>query len=126
MTKPLSLDLRERLISAVEGGMTRRAAAERFGVAPSTAIKWASRWRRTGDLGPRPQGGDYRSHRMEAHAEEILGLVEETPDITLAEIAAHLAERHGLKVAQSTVWRLLDRHGMTVKKNRARQRAASG
>lgn len=126
MTKPLSLDLRERLISAVGGGMTRRAAAERFGVAPSTAIKWADRWRRTGDIRPRPQGGDYRSHRIEAHAEEILGLIEETPDITLAEIAAHLDESHGLKVAQSTVWRLLDRHGMTVKKNRARQRTAAG
>jgi transposase len=126
MTKPLSLDLRERLISAVDGGMTRRAAAERFGVAASTAIKWVDRWRRTGDIRPRPQGGDYRSHRIEAYAEEILALVDETPDITLAEIAAHLDETHGLKVAQSTVWRLLDRHGMTVKKNRARQRAAAG
>jgi len=126
MTKPLSLDLRERLIAAVDGGMTRRAAAARFGVAASTAIKWADRWRRTGDIRPRPQGGDYRSQRLEVHAEEILGLIEETPDITLAEIAAHLHERHGLKVAQSTVWRLLDRHGMTVKKNRARQRTAAG
>ena len=126
MTKPLSLDLRERLISAVDDGMTCRAAAERFGVAPSTAIKWVARWRRTGDIRPHRQGGDYRSHRMEAHAEEILGLIVGTPDITLAEIAAHLDERHGLKVAQSTVWRLLDRHDMTVKKNRARQRAATG
>jgi transposase len=126
MTKPLSLDLRERLISAVDGGMTRRAAAERFGVAASTAIKWVARWRRTGEVRPRPQGGDYRSHRIEARAEEILGLVEEMPDITLAEIAVHLDATHGLKVAQSTVWRLLDRHGMTVKKNRARQRTAAG
>ena len=125
MTKPLSLDLRERLISTVEGGMTRRAAADRFGVAASTAIKWMDQWRRTGDIRPRPQGGDYRSHRIEALADEILGLIEETPDITLAEIAAHLHETHGLKVAQSTVWRFLDRHGMTVKKNRARQRAAA-
>ena len=126
MTKPLSLDLRERLISAVDGGMTRRAAAARFGVAASTAIKWADRWRQTGDIRPRPQGGDYRSHRIEAYAEEILGLIEETPDITLAEIVTHLDGTHGLKVAQSTVWRLLDRHGMTLKKNRARQRAAAG
>ena len=126
MTKPLSLDLRERLISAVDDGMTRRAAAERFGVAASTAIEWVDRWRRTGDIRPQPQGGDYRSHRIEAHAGEILRLIGETPDITLAEIAAHLDETHGLKVAQSTVWRLLDRHGMTVKKNRARQRAAAG
>jgi transposase len=125
MTRPLSIDLRERLITAVEGGMSRRAAAERFGVAVSTAIKWADQWRRTGDVRPRPQGGDKRSQRIEAHAEEILALVEATPDITLAEIAGHLDEVHGLKVAQSTVWRLLDRRAMTFKKNRARQRTAA-
>jgi len=125
MTRPLSIDLRERLITAVEGGMSRRAAAERFGVAVSTAIKWADQWRRTGDVRPRPQGGDKRSQRIEAHAEEILALVEVTPDITLAEIAGHLDEVHGLKVAQSTVWRLLDRRAMTFKKNRARQRTAA-
>jgi transposase len=125
MTRPLSIDLRERVIAAVEGGLSRRAAAERFGVAVSSAIKWVDQWRRTGDVRPRRQGGDYRSHRIEAHAAEILALVEETPDMTLAEIAAHLDETHGLKVADSTVWRMLDRHGMTLKKNRARQRAAA-
>jgi transposase len=126
MTKPLSIDLRERLVSAVEGGMSRRSAAARFGVAISTAIKWVDQWRRMGHIRPRPQGGDYRSHRIEAHAGEVLALIEETPDITLGEIAVHLDEAHGLKVAPSTVWRLLDRHGMTFKKNRARQRTAAG
>lgn len=126
MTKPLSTDLRERLVSVVDGGMTRRSAAKRFGVAASTAIKWVDQWHRTGDVEPRPQGGDHRSHRLEAHAEEILELIEETPDITLSELAEHLDEMHGVKAAQSTIWRLLDRHGMTFKKNRARQRAAAG
>ncbi len=126
MTKPLSNDIRERLVSAVDGGQSRRAAARRFGVAASTAIKWMDQWRRTGDVGPRPQGGDYRSHRIEAHAEEILALVDEAPDITLSEIAVRLDEGHGLTVAQSTIWRLLDRHGMTFKKNRARLRATAG
>ena len=125
MTKPLSIDLRERLIWAVEGGMSRRCAAERFGIAASTAIKWVDQWRRTGDIRPRPQGGDYRSQRIEAHAGEILALIGETPDITLGEIALHLEEAHGLKVAPSSVWRLLERHGMTFKKNRARQRTTA-
>jgi len=123
MAKSLSSDLRERLISVVEGGVSRRSAARRFGVAASTAIKWVAQWRRTGDVGPRPRGGDKRSQRIEAHAGEILALVAETPDITLAEIVAHLDQAHGLQVAPSTVWRLLDRHAMTVKKNCARQRA---
>ena len=126
MTKPLSNDIRERLVSAVDAGLSRRSAAKRFGVAASTAIKWVDQWRRTGDVGPRRQGGDHRSHRIEAHAEEILALVEEMPDITLGQLAEHLDEVHGLTVAQSTVWRLLDRHEMTFKKNRARQRTAAG
>ena len=125
MTKSLSKDIRERVVSAVEGGMTRRSAAKRFGVAPSTAIKWVDRWHRTGDIGPRPRGGDHRSHRIEAHAEEILALIVGTPDTTLAELAEHLEETHGVVVAQSTIWRLLDRRGMTFKKNRARERATA-
>ena len=125
MSRPLSDDLRKRLVAAVDGGMSCRSAAKRFGVAASTAIHWVDRWRRTGSVQAYRQGGDFRSQRIEAHGEEILALIEETPDITLAEIAAHLDTRHGLKVAQSTVWRLLDRHGMTFKKNRARQRTAA-
>ena len=56
MTRPLSNDIRERLISAVEGGMSRRSAAKRFGIAASTAIKWVDQRRRTGHVRPRRQG----------------------------------------------------------------------
>ena len=125
MTKPLSSDLRERLIEAVAAGMSRRAAANRFGIAASTAVKWVRRWRDTGSSAPRRQGGDKRSDRIEAHAAEILGLVAKTPDITLSEIAGHLARRHGERFALSTVWRFLDRRAVTFKKNRARQRAGA-
>jgi len=125
MTQPLSTDLRKRVISAVEGGQSRRSAARRFGVAASTAIKWVNQWRREGRVEPKPLGGDRHSHRAEAHADEVLALIDETPDITLAEIAEHLEGAHGLRIAQSTVWRLLDRHGQTFKKNRARKRTAT-
>jgi transposase len=90
MTRPLSNDLRQRVVGAVAGGMSRRAAANRFGMAASTAVRWVDQWRRTGSVQPRPQGGDKRSHRIEAHGDEILALVDEAPDMTLAEIAAHL------------------------------------
>lgn len=123
MTKPLSNDLRERVIEAVASGASCRAAAGRFGIVPSTAVKWTRRWRDTGSVAPRPQGGDKRSGRIEAYAGEILSLIEARRDITLAEIAAHLEERHGERFAPSTVWRFLDRHDQTFKKNRARQRA---
>ena len=90
MTQPLSNDLRRRVVVAVDGGMSRRGAARRFGIDPSTTIKWVGAWRRTGSYRPRAQGGDNRSHRIEARAAVVLALVEETPDMTLAEIACHL------------------------------------
>jgi transposase len=122
--RPLSDDLRKRVIDAVEGGMSRRAAAERFSVAISTAIRWVERWHAVGSHQPRPQGGDKRSHHVEVHAPEILSLIEDNKDITLAEIATHIEDRHGRTFGSSTIWRLLDRHGMTFKKNRARRRTA--
>ena len=126
MTRPLSDDLRQRVIAAVEGGQSCRSAARRFGVAPSTAIKWVSRYRRLGHARPRPLGGDSRSQRIEAHAAELLALIDERPDITLEEMAVHLLEAHDARFSLSTIWRLLDRRGLTFKKNRARLRAAAG
>ncbi|WP_298987502.1 IS630 family transposase [uncultured Roseibium sp.] len=116
MSRALSTDLRHRLVVAVEGGMSRRSAAKRFGVSPSTAIRWVNQWFQEGHVDPAQQGGDNRSGRMEAHADEVLALIDATPDITLAELADYLEKAHGLRVSQSTVWRLLDRHGMTFKK----------
>ena len=118
MTRPLSDDLRRRVVTAVDDGMSRRGAAKRFGIAPSTAIKWVRAWRLTGSYRPRAQGGDRRSQRIEARAETVLALVEETPDMTLAEIAAHLESEHGLRVSQSTVWRFFHRRGITFKNRR--------
>ena len=56
MAQPLSMDLRSRLLAAVDGGMSCRAAAARFGVAPSTAIRWQAQRRKTGNFDPKPQG----------------------------------------------------------------------
>jgi transposase len=126
MTKPLSLDLRRRIIRAVENeGMSRRAAAARFGVAPSTAVELVREWKETGSCEARPQGGDRRSARIEAHSAQILALVKAEPDITLAEIAGHLLKVHGDRFVPSVVWRFFDRRAITFKKNRARQRAGS-
>ena len=123
MTRPLSDDLRRRLVTAVDGRMSRRGAADRFGIAPSTAIKWVRAWHRTGSYRPRPQGGDRRSQRIETRAGTVLALVEETPDMTLAEIAAYLESEHGVRVSQNTVWRFFQRRGITSK-NRLGRRVA--
>lgn len=86
MVQSFSTDLRERVLDAVDDGMSCRGAAERFGVAISTVIKWVRRWHDTGVRNPMSQGGDKRSHRIEAQRDAILALIDEHRDITLAEI----------------------------------------
>lgn len=51
MTKPLSLDLRQRVIAAINAGASCGAAAERFGIAPSAAVKLRRLWLETGSVG---------------------------------------------------------------------------
>jgi len=87
MAKPLSEDLRIRAIRAVEGGMSRRAAAERFGISPASAGRFVGEWRERGATRAKPQGGDQRSRRIEAHRDLILGAIKAKPDLTLVEIA---------------------------------------
>jgi transposase len=123
MTQPLSQDLRFRIARAVcEKGLSRRQAAAKFDVAPSTAIIIVAEFEATGTLAVKKQGGDRRSGRIEAHAETILALVEATPDITLAEIGAHIERVTGERFGTSVIHRFFARRGITFKKNRARQR----
>ena len=88
MSKALSVDLRERVVAAVAAGASCRAAAVRFGVSASSAIRWCVQSRKVGTVAPGPLGGDRRSARIEAHAPLILDLIEQRSDITLAEIQA--------------------------------------
>jgi len=115
MGKPLSLDLRERVVAAVSAGLSRRQAAERFGVSAASAVRWCALERDQGSPKPKPQGGDRLSHRIEAQAELILSLVDATRDITLMELQAELATR-GHQFGVGTLWRFFDRHAITWKK----------
>jgi len=115
MGQPLSCDLRDRALGAVDAGMSRRAAAERFGVSASSVIRWDQLRRDQGHARPKPQGGDQTSHRIEAHAAAIFEAVRLQPDITLKELRQMLAARE-VSVAVSTLWRFFDRHGVTLKK----------
>ncbi len=115
MGQPLSIDLRSRLIAAIDDGMSCRAAAARFGVAPSTAIRWHAQRRDVGHFEPKSQGGDMRSHHVEKRAADILALWEANRDITLEELRAELSEI-GLEVSIAGLHRFFKRHGMTWKK----------
>ena len=117
MSKALSVDLRERVVKAIKGGMSRRQAAARFGVSPASAVRWFTLVQETGDVRPGPLGGDRRSGRIERHSALILELYEKTPDITLAELKSELAQR-GVSTGMTTIWRFFKRRKITLKKSR--------
>jgi len=121
MTKPLSVDLRDRVARYVLAGHSRRQAAKVFGIGVSSAIRYVAQYLATGDLTPMKQGGDRRS-KLKAHQDYILRRVAEVPDISLAELTQYLAAR-GVTIHLSNVSRFLLSQGFTYKKNAARHRA---
>jgi transposase len=123
MAKTLSEDLRVRVIAAVEAGLSRHAAAARFGIGVATAVRWLRAWHEEGATTAKARGGDRHSARIEAFGAAILEAIERQVDITLVELAELLEREHGERFA--TIWRFLDRRGVSFKKNRARQRAGT-
>ena len=123
--KTLSLDLRERVVAAVSDGMSRRQAAERFGVSAASAIRWCAREKETGSPAAGKRGGDRWSARIDAHKGLILSLVDEVCDITLKELQVRLAER-GHRFSIGALWRFFDRHDITWKKRPPMRASKSG
>jgi transposase len=122
MARAYSLDLRERVVRAVEGGLSRRRAASVFGVAISTVVHWVRRHCDTGSVAAKPMGGDHSSRLKGDDRIWLLERVEAVPDLTLEELRGELAAR-GLQVGYGTVWRFFAAEGISFKKNRARRRA---
>jgi transposase len=125
MGKPLSTDLRGRALAAVDAGMSRRAAAGRFGVSVSSVIRWDAQRRATGSFEPKPQGGDTRSRRIEARHADVIAAFEEARDQSLEELGARLAAR-GVAASRSALSRFFQRHGMTRKKRPAMRSSRIG
>jgi transposase len=114
MPAPYSQDLRERVIGFMALGGGARAAAMRFDVSVSSALRWAQRWRAEGHARPRAMGGDRRS-RLSEHRARVLQLIAQQPDLTLQEIRSGLAAL-GITVGLSTVHRYLGAQNLTRKK----------
>jgi len=115
MGKPYSLDLRARVMAAIEGGMSTRAAAARFSIGIATAGAWARLKRATGDVRPARQGKP-KGSVLDPHKDFILGVLKEAPDTTLDEMVERLAEERAVIVVRTAVWKFLDRHEQTYKK----------
>uniref|UniRef100_A0A973W595 IS630 family transposase n=1 Tax=Bradyrhizobium septentrionale TaxID=1404411 RepID=A0A973W595_9BRAD len=118
MARALSVDLRQRVVAAIDGGMSCRQAAERFGVSAASAIRWRGRLKKVGDIVPKRQGGDRKSQRIEAHSQLILEAVTARPDITLAELR-ELLKRRGISTGIASLWRFFQRRKITLKKRPA-------
>jgi transposase len=116
----LANDLRRRVVDAVvSDGLSRNEAARRFKVSIASAVRWVKQYLTTGDISPKPAGGDRRSRRIEAQRDYLLDLIRRTPDITLLEIQQRLIANCGEHFAVSVLWRFFDRHGITFKKKTA-------
>lgn len=115
MGKALSGDLRSRVLKASAAGMSARQAAARFGVGISSAIRWIAR-AKIGELSPRPQGRR-RASSLDAHEGFIVGLIEESKDITLNEMVERLEGEQSVRISRSALSAWLGRQGWTFKKS---------
>ena len=118
MSKPYSMDLRERVVAAVQrDGLSRRQAAARFGVGYATAITWLKRVETRGSVAPGQIGGHKPKTLIGEHREWLLARCREK-DFTLRGLVAELAAERGLKVDYRTVWAFVHDEGLTHKKRR--------
>jgi len=122
MPKPLSNDLRCRLVECVEEGSSRREAAARFKTAASSAVNVLKLWKETGSVEPRARGG-YRHGKLKPHREFILAIVARQHDITMPELAAELLAAKGVQIDPSNLSKFLIAQGLSFKKNSAGIRA---
>jgi putative transposase len=124
MAKPLSMDLRERAVSAVvDEGMSCHKAASRFGIGVSTVIAWVRRFRETGSVAPGQMGG-YKPKAIRDEHELWLRQRLGEGEFTLRGLVAELAAR-GLMASFGAVYRFVHAEKLSFKKNRARQRTGS-
>jgi transposase len=125
--KPYHTDLRKRIVDAYEKAEgSVRELAVRFKVRPGTVQDYLNLKRETGSVEPRPHGGGPAPKLDDAGVRELRAVVEEKNDRTLDEIANELDRRRQVRVGRTTVWRFLDRLGITRKKKRNTPRNRSG
>jgi transposase len=116
-----SLDLRQRVARACDSGIPVKAVAARFEVSVAWVYRLVQRRRATGSIAPRKQA-KFRGRALSSGEEtRLVDLITARPDATLAELQQALPT----EAALSTLWRTIDRLGITVKKNGTRRRTAS-
>jgi transposase len=120
MGKPYSQDLRVRVIEAIDEGCSRREAADRFAVSASSAIRWMGRFLQLGNVAAKRGGGS--SSPLEQHADFLLRLIQDQPDLTLDEVVAAMRTA-GIAGSRSAVARFYARRQISFKKKPTSGRA---
>lgn len=92
MARAYSLDLRERVVAAVDAGQSCRTVAQVFDVSVASVVKWSQRFRATGSPAAKPMGGK-RPYALAGERDWLLKRLAEVPDITLRALHKELAER---------------------------------
>jgi transposase len=123
MTKPYSLDLRERVAEGIAAGSSVRAVAATFTVSVASVVRWAQRFRRTGSAARLKMGG-HRTCNLIGERDWLIERIATEPEVTVRRLMTELAERGGA-VSYGTVWNFIHREGMSFKKKRAAGRARS-
>ncbi len=115
--KAYSLDLRERILMAVDAGTPKSEVARTFRVHYTTVQRYVAQRRDTGSLAPKPHR--HRAPLIKPEQYETLrGQLEAAPDAILAEHCETWERTQGVHLAPSTMHRTLARLGWTRKKRR--------
>ena len=112
-----SQDLRERVLAAIDGGMSVREAGPTFRVSISYIYKALGRRRNTGETAARPQRC-HLSQKLAPYHDAIRERILVQSDATLDELRAWLLESYGVSVSQGGMWNTLRRLGLMLKKSR--------
>ncbi len=121
MTKPYSMDLRDRAIMRVQSGESVRSVAQALSISAATVVRWSQRYRTTGSAAPGKVGGHKQGILSGAHKAWLLERA--TNDFTLRGLVAELATR-GVRVDYVQVWRFIHAEGLSFKKKHSARRAA--
>jgi transposase len=122
--RPLSQDLRQRIIAARERGEGTGEVCKRFGVSRKSVERYWNGHRLTGACQPKQIGG-YRRSRLEKHGRTLRRWIAEQPDLTLSELQKRCREQLQVTIGITALWHRLERLGLSYKKNDARRRARS-
>src|SRR4051794_30530217 len=102
-----SMDLRERIVAAIDAGLTQRQAAERFEVSLRTVERYLSRRRRSGSLAATEQRHGHEPTVRRRLRAWVPARLDAAADATLAEHVAAFVAAGGAPVSLSAMSRAI-------------------